>query len=71
MYFIIPPANEVWGKVMFLLASVILFTGGGVSLWTETLLVRDLLDRDPLNKDPPDRDPLNRDSPVLTSSGGH
>ena len=25
----LPPANEVWGKVMFLLASVILSTGGG------------------------------------------
>ena len=28
--FHLPPANEVWGKVMFLLASDILFTGGGV-----------------------------------------
>ena len=29
----LPPANEVWGKVMFLHLSVILFTGegGGVS----------------------------------------
>ena len=25
----LPPANEVWGKVMFLHLSVILFTGGG------------------------------------------
>ena len=25
----LPPANEVWGKVMFLLACLILFTGGG------------------------------------------
>ena len=25
----LPPANEVWGKVIFLQASVILFTGGG------------------------------------------
>ena len=25
----LPPANEVWGKVMFLQVSVILFTGGG------------------------------------------
>ena len=24
----LPPANEVWGKVMFLQASVILLTGG-------------------------------------------
>ena len=28
----LPPANEVWGKVMFLHLSVILFTGGG-SRW--------------------------------------
>ena len=26
---LLPPANEVWGKVMFLHLSVILFTGGG------------------------------------------
>ena len=26
----LPPANEVWGKVIFSQASVILFTGGGV-----------------------------------------
>ena len=26
----LPPANEVWGKVIFLHLSVILFTGGGV-----------------------------------------
>ena len=25
---LLPPANEVWGKVMFLYLSVILFTGG-------------------------------------------
>ena len=28
--FFLPPANEVWGKVIFLHLSVILFTGGGV-----------------------------------------
>ena len=54
----LPPANDVWGKVMILLASVILSTGGrgslsgGVSLteipldrdfpWKKTLLERDL-----------------------------
>ena len=27
---LLPPANEVWGKVMFLHLCVILFTGGGV-----------------------------------------
>ena len=27
--FLLPPANEVWGKVIFLHLSVILFTGGG------------------------------------------
>ena len=26
---LLPLANEVWGKIMFLLACVILFTGGG------------------------------------------
>ena len=30
---LLPPANEVWGKVMFLLACVILFTGEGVFPW--------------------------------------
>ena len=29
---LLPPANEVWGKVMFLQASVILLTGGGGAL---------------------------------------
>ena len=29
----LPPANQVWGKVMFLHVSVILFTGGGESAW--------------------------------------
>ena len=28
----LPPANEVWGKVIFLHLSVILFTGGGVCI---------------------------------------
>ena len=28
---LLPPANEVWGKVIFLHLSVILFTGGVVS----------------------------------------
>ena len=28
--FLLPPANEVWSKVMFIHRSVILFTGGGV-----------------------------------------
>ena len=27
---LLPPANEVWGKVIFLLACVILFTGGSL-----------------------------------------
>ena len=27
--FLLPPANEVWAKVLFLHLSVILFTGGG------------------------------------------
>ena len=30
---LLSPANEVWGKAMFLLAYVILFTGRGVSVW--------------------------------------
>ena len=30
--YFLPPANEVWGKVMFLHMSVILSTGGGVSV---------------------------------------
>ena len=42
----LPPANEVWGKVIFLHMSVILFTGG----------VSAPLDADPhpLDADPPD-----------------
>ena len=32
-YIFLPPTNEVRGKVMFLLASVILSTGEGVSVW--------------------------------------
>ena len=30
-YLYLPPANEVWGKVMFLQVSAILFTGGAWS----------------------------------------
>ena len=30
---LLPPANEVWGKVIFLHLFVILFTGGHVWLW--------------------------------------
>ena len=30
LYVCLPPANEVWGKVIFLHQFVILFTGGGV-----------------------------------------
>ena len=58
------PANEVWGKVMFLHLCVILFTGGGVSLtetptrqktsWTAIPWIETPLDRDtPLDKDTP------------------
>ena len=32
-YVLLPPANEVWGKVIFLHLSVILFTGGPAWLW--------------------------------------
>ena len=56
--------HEIWGKVMFLHLSVILFTGweGGLpdrTPWTETLHP---LDRDsPLGRDPPqDRDHPSR-----------
>ena len=31
--FLLPPANEVWGKVMLLHLCVILFTGGGLPPW--------------------------------------
>ena len=30
---LLPPASEVWGKVMFLHLCTILITGGGVCLW--------------------------------------
>ena len=53
----LPPANEVWGKVMYLLPIVILSTagGGGGSL----LGVGGLTHTDSsLDRDPPDRDAL-------------
>ena len=55
---LLPPTNEVLGKVMFLHLSVILFTREiGVSLkrplWTETPLDRDPLDRDHPGQRPP------------------
>ena len=31
---LLPPANEVWGKVILLHLSVILFTGGRVGAWS-------------------------------------
>ena len=53
----LPPANEVWGKVMFLLESVILSIGGrGLCLGVS-------LDRDPLDRDHPDRDPPKQRPP--------
>ena len=51
-FFSLPPANEVWGKVMFLHLSVILFTRGGA------LPDRDPLDRDPLGQRPPSTETL-------------
>ena len=66
---LLQPANEVWGKVIFSQASVILFTGEGVSLtethpldrdppwqtspWTETPLDRQRDPRDPPGQRPP------------------
>ena len=61
------PANEVWGKVMFLLTSVILSTGGGGlcrgrspwqrPTWTETPVQRSPWTETPMHRDLPDRDP--------------
>ena len=62
----LPPANKVWGKVVFLLTSVILFTGEGVSLRTETPWTETL----PGQRPPLDRDPLNRHLVVATNVGG-
>ena len=39
-FFLLPPANDVWGKVIFSQVSVVLFIGGGISL-TETALNRE------------------------------
>ena len=72
--FLLPPANEVWGKVIFSQASVILFTGEGVSLTETHPLDRHppgqrppqtetSLDRDPRDRDPLDRDPLGQRPP--------
>ena len=56
---LLPPANEVWGKVMFLHLSVILFTGGGESAplhagihspGRDTTLGRHPLGRNPLGQ---------------------
>ena len=48
---LLSPANKVWGKVMFLLMSVILFTVGRGSL------SREFPDRSPRHNPSPDRDP--------------
>ena len=58
----LPPAKEVWGKVMFLHLCVILFTGGGRSVqppcrqtwggWTDPTV------QTPLDADPPVQTPL-------------
>ena len=59
---LLPPANEVWGKVMFLHLSVILFTGGGGSAplhagihspGRDTTLGRHPLGRNPLGQTSP------------------
>ena len=49
----LPPANQVWGKVIFSQAFVILFTGGG-----------GLPDRDPPDKGPPDTPPYGKEQAV-------
>ena len=54
---LLPPANEVWGKVMFLHLSVILFTGGGGLHPGGLHLGRSTsrgLGRPPLDADPPE-----------------
>ena len=51
---LLPPANEVWGKVMFLDLCVILFTVRKGASQTETPLDREPLDRDaPLDRNIP------------------
>ena len=50
-YVLLPPANEVWGKVIFSQASVILFTWRGSA---QAPLDADLPSHaDPLDADPP------------------
>ena len=66
--------NEVWGKVIFLLASDILSTRGGVSVQgvsrTEIPLDRDPPDGSPLNRDPQTETPGQRPPPVRWRAGG-
>ena len=53
---LLPPANDVWGKVMFLHLSVILFTGGGV--YPSMQWGRHPLGRHPPRQTPPQADTL-------------
>ena len=57
----LPPANEVWGKLIFLLESVILSTG------RSGLCLIGLPDKDPSRQRTPlDREPLDRDPQMKT-----
>ena len=66
---LLPPANEVWGEVMLLHLSVILFTMGGVYSIAGT----HPLGRHPLGRHPPHlgRYPLGRYPPGQTPLGRH
>ena len=56
----LPPANEVWGKVIFSQASVILLMGGSASVHAGIPPSRET----PLQGEPPSREnPLQRDPP--------
>ena len=71
----LPPANEVWGKVIFSQASVILLTGGGVCLsacWdTPPLPGRPPCQGDPPpSKEIPQGNPLPRRPPPGPHPGG-
>ena len=65
IYALLPPANEVWGKVIFLHLSVILFIGGGFASVHVGIPPPCPLEQTPKSRHPPRADtPLGQTTPL-------
>ena len=70
IYALLPPANEVWGKVIFFHLSVILFTGGSASVHAGILPPPTLWEQTPQSRHPRGADtPLGQTPPCTVHAG--